>query len=27
LIVIDDGRVYEATRGLRAWSARTQMSA
>ena len=27
LIVIDEGRVYEATRGLRAWSARTQMSA
>jgi cell division transport system ATP-binding protein len=27
LVVIDDGRVFEATQGLRAWSARTQMSA
>jgi cell division transport system ATP-binding protein len=27
LVVIDEGRVYEATHGLRTWSARTQMSA
>jgi cell division transport system ATP-binding protein len=27
LVVIDDGRLIEATRGLRAWSARTQLSA
>jgi cell division transport system ATP-binding protein len=27
LIVIDDGRLIEASHGLRAWSARTQMSA
>jgi ABC-type ATPase involved in cell division len=27
LVVIDDGRLIEASQGLRAWSARTQMSA
>jgi len=27
LVVIDDGRLIEASKGLRAWSARTQMSA
>jgi ABC-type ATPase involved in cell division len=27
LVVIDDGRLIEASHGLRAWSARTQLSA
>jgi ABC-type ATPase involved in cell division len=27
LVVIDDGRLIEASQGLRAWSARTQLSA